>query len=451
MSRERESDDTPRTNTGARRKVIFAILLACAFLFRLSFGLCSDFWTDDEKQIYLIGLKFYATHSFPYFGPDVTPTVQIPGALQGLLVGLPFFIWHAPEAPYVLLNLLSFASLSLLAWYFTRRLPEIPQWIIWAWLLTAPWTLNLSTHILNPSYVLTGASLFFVGWLETCPHTRRALVGFRLANFMQGFGLLWVMQLHMSWVVLAIFAAASVYFQLRERGTRAAREVVWMICGAALPCALLVPTFLKYGLANGAGDTGALVVFNAENLKKYLNPVEGILGRFLSLASFELPRFVGRNTSERLAFVRAHLWLAPIVAFLTVVGLLQPALLIILWFKRAHAQHDWRAIKLLTLSTLALLYALFAFSFRPPHSHTFYVTLPLAMLYSFYCWSPYLTRRRWQIFAAIILACSVVFHTTLALDRRARTSLYTNRAIVQSAINARDYHILGERREGARY
>jgi uncharacterized membrane protein YdfJ with MMPL/SSD domain len=77
--------------------------------------------------------------------------------------------------------------------------------------------------------------------------------------------------------------------------------------------------------------------------------------------------------------------------------------------------------------------------------------LPLAMLYSFYCWSPYLARRRWQIFAAIVLVCGVVFHAALALDRRTRTSLYTNRAVVQSAISARDYHILGERREGARY
>jgi hypothetical protein len=381
----------------------------------------------------------------------VTPTVQIPGALQGLLVGLPFFVYPAPEAPYVLLNLLSFASLCLLAWYFTRRLPEIPQWIIWAWLLTAPWTLNLSTHILNPSYVLTGASLFFVGWLETCPHTRRALVGFRLANFMQGFGLLWVMQFHMSWVVLAIFALASIYFQFRERGFGAARALVWMLCGAALPGALLVPTYLKYGLAGGTGDTPAAVVFNTVNLKKVLNPVEGILGRFLSFASFELPRFIGGNTVKRLSFVRAHLWLAPFVAFLTVVGLLQPALLIILWFKRAHAQRDWRAIKMLTLSALTLLYILFAFSFRQPHSHTFYLMLPLAMLYSFYCWSPYLARRRWQIFAAIILACGVVFHSALALDRRTRTSMYTNRAVVQSAITARDYHILGERREGARY
>lgn len=435
----------------SRRRVIFAALLACALLFRLGFGLCSNFWTDDEKQVYLIGLKFYATRAFPYFGPDVTPTVQIPGALQGLLVGLPFFACPAPEAPYVLLNLISFASLCLLAWYFTRRLPEIPRWIIWAWLMTAPWTLNFSTHVVNPSYVLAGAALFFVGWLETCPHTQCGLIGARLANFMQGFGLLWVMQLHMSWVALAAFALASVMFQLREQGRGAGRPLAWMALGAALPGALLVPTYLKFGWSPGAGDTPSLVVMNWENLKRGINPVEGIPGRFLSFACFELPRFIGRNTAERLAFARSHLWLAPFAAVLTVAGIAQAASLAALFFRRAHPERDWRAIKLLALATLALLFTLFAFSYRAPHSHTFYATLPLSMLYAFYCWSPYLRRRGWQIFAAALLACGVVFHAGLALHRLTRDSVYTERARVRAAIEARDYRLVGERREGSRY
>jgi hypothetical protein len=251
--------------------------------------------------------------------------------------------------------------------------------------------------------------------------------------------------------VLAIFSLASVYFQLRERGWRAARSLAWFACGAALPGALLIPTFLKFGFAGGAGDTPAVVVFNADNLKRLLNPVEGILGRFLSFASYELPRFIGGNTTKRLSFVRAHLWLAPFATFLTLAGLAQPAVLIFLWFKKSHAQRDWRAIKLITLSTLVLLYALFLFSFRPPHSHTYYVTFPLAMLYSFYCWSPYLQRRGWQNFAAIFLACGIIFQTGFALHKRAHDSMYTNRALVERAIDERDYRILGERREGSRY
>ncbi|PYS91521.1 MAG: hypothetical protein DMF64_11790 [Acidobacteria bacterium] len=350
------------------------------------FGLCSEFWFEDEKQIYLLGLKFYATRAWPYFGPDVTPFIQIPGALQGLLVGLPFFIAPVPEAPYVLLNLLSFASLCLLAWYTTRRLPEIPSWIVWAWLLTAPWTLGLSTHVLNPSYVLTGGMLFFVGFLELFPPTNRQLIKARLASFMMGCALCWVMQLHMSWVALVPFVLVAFYLRARSEGRKVWRVALWFMSGALVTGSLLVPTYLRYG----TGDTSQVVLFNLDNLRHYPNIIEGILGRFLSFARFELPRFIGGNTQQRLAFVREHLWLAPFVLFLTAVGIMQPIALVALWFKRWHEHKDWPAIKYLTLATVLLLYTLFLFSFRKPHSHTFYVLLPLAMIYSFYCWSPYL-------------------------------------------------------------
>ena len=119
------------------RRLAISLLLSLAFLFRLGFGLCSEFWFEDEKQIYLIGLKFYSTGEWPYFGPDVTNTIQIPGALQGLMVGLPFYVLRIPEAPYVLLNAISFAALCFFAWYCTKRLPDIPKWIVWTWMLTA--------------------------------------------------------------------------------------------------------------------------------------------------------------------------------------------------------------------------------------------------------------------------------------------------------------------------
>jgi predicted membrane-bound mannosyltransferase len=70
-----------------KRRIVFLILLAVAFLFRLGFGVCSEFWNADEKQVYLIGLKYYTTGAWPYFGPDVASAIQIPGALQGLTAG----------------------------------------------------------------------------------------------------------------------------------------------------------------------------------------------------------------------------------------------------------------------------------------------------------------------------------------------------------------------------
>jgi hypothetical protein len=434
-----------------RRRLVFVFLLLLAFLFRLGFGLSSQFQDEDTKQIYLLGLKFYATGTWPYFGPDVTPTIQIPGALQGLVVGLPFHLLPIPEAPYVLLNILSFASLSFFAWYCGKRLPEVPKWFVWSWLLTAPWTLNLSTHIYNPSYVLPGAILFFVGAIETYPFLSRGLVSRPWANFMMGISLCWIMQFHLSWVVLVPYVVLSFYFQFRKPGPGALSSFAWFVGGALITGSFLLPTFIKYGLAAGMGSTNETVGLNSENLLRHLNIVEGVLGRFISFASFELPRFIGSNTAARLAFMRQNLWLVPFVVFLTLVGILQSIALLVLWFKKNHPHKDWKAVKYFTLATVALLYFSFLFSMKAPVSHTFYVTFPVAMLYSLYCWSEFLKRRGWQTFAKVFIVCGLIFDIGLAASNLRQVSIYRERDKVVEAIRAKDFRRLGERRAGSRY
>lgn len=430
---------------------MFSGLLLLAFLFRLGFGLCSQFIDEDTKQIYLLGLEFYTTRLWPYFGPDVTTTIQIPGALQGLVVGLPFFVLPLPEAPYIFLNILSFASLCFFAWYCCKRLPDMPKWFIWLWSLTAPWTLNLSTHIFNPSYVLPAAIVFFVAVIETYPFLSRGLIAARWANFMMGLSLFWIMQFHLSWVVLVPYAALSFYLQFRKHDRQVLRSILSFACGALLTGSFLIPTFIKYGFAAGLGSTNETVGLNTQNLWRHLNIVEGVLGRFLSFASYELPRFIGANTAARLTFLKQNLWLTPFVAFLTVVGILQCVAMLALWFRKIHSQQDWKAVKYFTLGTVVLLYLVFIFSMKAPVSHTFYLTLPVAMLYSFYCWNEFLKQKLWQIFAKVFLVCGLVFDVGLAANNLKQVSIYRERAKVEAAIKAKDYQLLGARRDGSRY
>lgn len=436
----------PKGDGGPWRRRLFFALLAAAFIFRLAYGLCGQFQDADTKQVYLLGLKFYATGAWPYFGPDVVwGEIQLPGALQALLVGLPFHVLPLAEAPYVLLGVVSFASLCLFAWYCCRRLPGLPRWFVWGWLLTSPWTLNLSTVIYNPSYMLAGGVLFFVGALEVFPFTRRGLLKPATANAAMGFALCWAMQLHMSWVVLAPYALAALALQFREGARRGSAALAWFAAGAAPTAALLVPTYLKYGLA--AGGTAESIRFNPENL----TALWGILTRTLSFASFEVPRFMGAHTEARLAVVAEQPWLAPFALFLVAVGVAQVAALLALWFVRRHEQPDWRAVKYLALFNVVLLYASFLFSIKPPQSNHLYVTLPLPVLYAFYCWDRLLARTRWRKLAAAVLACGVVFHAGLAAYNFSHVSLYVDRRAVQTAIAERNYHILGERRPGSRY
>src|SRR5262249_48794925 len=101
-------------------RAVLAGAIVAFFAFRLLYGLSSDLFFEDETQIYLMGLRYYATGAWPHFGPDVVWTKsEIPGALQSLLIGIPFKLAPYPEAPYVLLNLLSLAALAAFAWYIT--------------------------------------------------------------------------------------------------------------------------------------------------------------------------------------------------------------------------------------------------------------------------------------------------------------------------------------------
>ena len=269
-------------------------LLVAAFVFRLWFGLSVGLSQADSKQTYLIGLKCYLTRTWPYFGADVLPQVQVPGALQGLAIALPLFFFPVPEAPFVLLNLLSLAGLCLLAWYCTRRLPDFPKWVIWAWLMTAPWALGESTHVYNPSYLLFGSALFFVGALETYPALRGGLIPSAWANFMMGAGVGWVMQFHMSYVLLAPYVVASFYVQWMEARQSAARMLASFAAGALATGIFVLPTVARFGWQMGSGSVFSMMSLHPYYLTGHLESPFGIVSRFLSFASFSVPL---RNSS----------------------------------------------------------------------------------------------------------------------------------------------------------
>ena len=54
----------------SNRFLFYFFVFLGAFLLRLCYGLCSPFWGADEKQIYLLGLKYYTTGDFPFYGPE---------------------------------------------------------------------------------------------------------------------------------------------------------------------------------------------------------------------------------------------------------------------------------------------------------------------------------------------------------------------------------------------
>jgi hypothetical protein len=424
-----------------------ALLLIAAFSFRLALGLASEFWSEDETQIYLLGLRYYSTGAWPYFGPDVVWTgTQIPGALQGLLVGLPLRLLPLPEAPFILLNLISLAGLGLLAVFVRWRLPELPGWFVWGSLLTLPWTLNFSTHIVNPSYVLAGSVVFFVGAFEALPSLRREFLPRPAAHFMMGFGLLWVAQLHLSWVLLLPFILYALTARAREGARALLMAALGTAAGAALPGSLLLPTLVGHGLLWGAGGIG-------QNVRlRFLSPgaLLTIAAQFLSFASFEVNRFLGLSAARRLILLAQNPWLFPLTLVVGLVGVVQPLVLVWLGFRGRSSHPEWTSLRNLTAATPLLVYFSYFLAVKEPWAHAFYVVCPVALVYAFYCWSFLLAHRSWRRAAAALLLTGVLFQAALVLARAPERSLYKNRRVVAEAIRHRNPEMLGHRRPFAR-
>lgn len=419
----------------------FYLLVFLLFIFRIIYGLCSEFWFDDELQIYLIGLKSFTTGTWPFYGPDIVYTnTQIPGALQGLLVSIPFYLLKIPESPILLLNILSFGSLSLLAYYISKRITGIPKWLIWTFVLTTPWTLYYSTRVVNPSYVLVFSIPFFISIFELLPFYKRKIIHPKLAFFITGLATTLIMQLHMSYVLLIPFSMLAFWEALRSSPKKLIIYIPLYLFGFLIGLSTLIPTYIFPDLLEKS--TSSNIIFNLSNFQNIVT----ILLRFLSFASFEIPYVLGGGTAERLNVINSQIWMAPFAVILLVVGFLQIGLFVSAFFLNKE-KSEWHGIKWLTFFSWLLIFFSFFFSIKGPSSHTFYLMLPIPVIYSFYCYQWLVTKRGAVLkYLKIIAVCGIFFHVGLGLYNYHNKSLYVNRGKVVKALDKMDYKILGQRR-----
>lgn len=420
------------------RQVFFILFLILVFFFRLMYGLFSEFWEEDELQVYLIGLKFYTTGVVPHYGPDVVYTnTQLPGALQGILIGLPFFLLKIPEAPYIFLSLLSFSALCLLAVYIRKRIPEIPGWFTWSWIMLCPWTVNYSNHVVNPSYVLPAAILFFIGFFEVIPRLRSGFIEYKPAMFLIGFSLFWIFQLHKSWILLVPFTVIALWYAYRNSKS----SILNFLTGCLVTGCMLLPILIDW--MNGiVGQTGGSVItFNPKNITTILT----VLARYLSLASFEVPGFIDSLNKNRMAFLHTYYLVSPFVIVTALIGLAQPFYLTAGFFHK-NPSLIFPLVKRIALLTFLLVWLSFFFSVKGPSSHTFYLVFPVVMIYSFYCWLPLFQKKWFRFLMIVMLVSGVITHSAIAHRNMIKRSMYLNREKPAAAIKEKDYHILGERR-----
>jgi hypothetical protein len=351
-------------------KLNITVLILSLFLFRTLFGLSSEFWFDDELQIYLIGLKAYTTESWPYYGPDVVYTqTQIPGALQGLLIAIPLYILPIPESPIIFLNVLSSASIVWFAFYLKRHINTIPLYFIISWCMLLVWPMMYGTRVMNPSYVLVFAIPFFIGFFEALPGVT--------TNYLkpwQSFGLMGICttllaQLHLSYVlIIALSGLAFLAYWLQKINiTSKTKPILYYGIGLFIGALTLLPTLIS-GAPKNSVSTNLQI-----NWENYLNaPI--ILIRYLLFSSFEISYILGGNNNQRMEFIKDQPLAFPFTIILFIVGFLLISLMLYYLLSKNNEKPQ-RELKKWFFISFILLYASFFFSIKGPSSHTFYVLL----------------------------------------------------------------------------
>lgn len=429
----------------------FILLFLALFAFRTAFGLCHSFFGTDELQTYLIGLKWYCEGGWPYFGPDLIVTEtgfysQIPGPLEAWMIGGPLRLLPIPEAPFLFLNLLTTGILALWAWYLSKRLAKIPFWFLFIWMALLPWNLQESANPINPSYLLIGSGLFFLGFLEVFPALSLGFLPSWACFALMGFGTFWDLQFHQSWVLLPPFVLLALGARFLKKKPDWGRDLAALIAGS-LPCALLlVPTYLQFGWGQGNAGFHLASSFNMDNFLSFFI----VLARFLSLPSQETFRFLlVPGAAHHLDFFEVVPWLWPLGIFMILAGWFQPVGLLVLGWLRRDKDPRTRAMIRVALFALVLFWVSFWFTSKDPMAHILYILMPLSMAFSLTLWASLAGKKIWRVVAIVCLAANFLFLIGWMIRMEPRQSLYVDREKVVQAIQAKDYHLLGERRLGS--
>ena len=421
------------------------LFVPAMIVLRSIYALCTNFneinthYLQDYSQIYLMGLKYYTSGIWPYWGPDITYTFsQIPGALQGLLVGLPFYIWNVPESPILFLNILTGFSLLFLGWYLSKRISNVPKWFIFGWLFLAPWTLNFSTTTINPSYVFAPAVFFFIGIIDVLPIYRNALLPRWLAHVMIGLAIGWIMQLHMSWVLLPFYILAyGLWLLFKKRYRDVSFASLGIGSGFIIGIITLIPTIAKYPevLLNAE----SVVVFNPSNLKNI-----DMISRFLSFTSAEILTF-SEGIDGFYALLEAHPWSIPFLIFLLVIGYIQMAYFI--WnFVRPGQKPEFQKIRIFAMWTILLLYTAYLFAVRAVANYTIYVVAPAALIYGLHSLESVFHVKWIRMVGLMLLVSSILFHVVMGLVHFENRSLYSKVHLIEDAIQTKDSRKFAYRR-----
>ncbi len=438
------------------KKIISFIIIS--LVLRFVYGLGNGFiHAEDHQQLYILGLKFFTTGKWPYFGPDVVYTQsQIPGALQALWIALPLWIIPIPEAPYILLTLAVVGSLSFLSWYLTRLNFSLNSDIIWLWVMTMPWSIFFGSTLLNPSYVMVYAVFFTTAFYEVIrKKDSPPIMSDQMCYFLMGFATLSILQLHLSWVLfLPLIAGAWIlgYYQQRNWAMASSR-IGFFFLGVSLGGITLFPTLIHYGW-NFTGGSEKNIVFYLDNYKN----IHKIFFSFLSFPSYNVATaMINYSFDQRPQEIMTDQWwtipffVIPYLFGLILVGLYSLSLFGFL-FHHANKKDSSKWFMIRLIMVIAILYTWLSFFFNDSGSspHKYFLFFPLTVIYSLFILE-YVWNKKWfRYIYWTSLSLMIMGFIIISFDARYRFSnsyaFHKVRDKIISAIHEKNYTIYGRTR-----
>jgi hypothetical protein len=366
------------------------VFIICLYVFRLVYCYLSYLrnyqWlvpSTDESHIYLLGLRFFTTHDFPNWGPDIYwNKTYLVGGLQGFMVGLPLFIWQHPFSPFLFLYLCLSAGLLYLSWYITRLFPNVPKWLVYCLIALSPFSVHTGLRVINPAYVLCFAIPFMLSYIETLTIFEKQFIKPFWRFFWMGLGILAVFQLHASWVFLFILFWTAIIYLFIKKHTIAylTKAVIFSGLGMLIGFLPLIHVLYHYGIG---------VFLNEEKNFQFswsnISYAGKIIFYFFAQCGYEINSF---DNAYRITPVLnyAHIPGAIILGIVQIIGFLifGSELFVLILKKWKSYLIYYKKFIMLIAGILILLIFTYMFSNVPPRSHANIILYPLSAIYLFW-------------------------------------------------------------------
>ncbi len=417
----------------------WGIVLFILFLvtFRTLFGIHINFNHEDYTQIYLIGLEDAFSGNWSYWGPDVVwSKTRLPGALQGLLVGVPIQLTGNMYSPIILSNIIAATGLVMFAFYAKKRFPKLSIYFLLALLLLFPFGLFNGAVLLNTAYLIFAGSIFFISVFELFMYREKLLYKPAVYFFLIGFSFLITFQLHLTWVMFVPFILVLVYLDIKKVPKDWWKPLLFIFLGCLLSGLPFFPTLFKYGNVMMNNAEGNLLLDFGRIASSF-----DLLIRYIGIATFDITRRDEVKLAlEKSTLVVISIWIIKIYTFAQFAGIC-----ISLFF--VDKSKEFKRTMLLFLLTFIMALCMYIMSNKNLDIRTYILLFPLPIWLSFYAYN-YLAKFR---FVKVILNSSLVvlFVAMFGVGAMNYNEIYSFKAVedkINRAIENEDPDEFGKRR-----